>query len=123
MAAQELKRFTISTENVVCAYLNRWSWNNSIKSRRNLKGEKSSEVGDSDSSNHPSGSAVTSSGVVQASGEQVQSPTNEHGQLNAFVTPEFHVALIHLCAPFVKCVRVEAGMYFAFERLMTMLGE
>ncbi|EPQ29645.1 uncharacterized protein PFL1_02865 [Pseudozyma flocculosa PF-1] len=36
---------------------------------------------------------------------------------------EFHPALVYLCAPFVKCIRVEAGMYFAFERLMTMMAE
>ena len=36
---------------------------------------------------------------------------------------EFHPALVYLCAPFVKCVKVEAGMYFAFEKLMSMMGK
>ncbi|EST08234.2 Rab-GTPase-TBC domain protein [Kalmanozyma brasiliensis GHG001] len=35
---------------------------------------------------------------------------------------EFHPALVYLCAPFVQCVRVEAGMYFAFERLMMLMA-
>ncbi|SPO29049.1 related to GYP1 - cis-golgi GTPase-activating protein [Ustilago trichophora] len=35
---------------------------------------------------------------------------------------EFHPALVYLCAPFVQCVRVEAGMYFAFEKLMTLMS-
>ncbi|CDU23613.1 related to GYP1-cis-golgi GTPase-activating protein [Sporisorium scitamineum] len=35
---------------------------------------------------------------------------------------EFHPALVYLCAPFVQCVRVEAGMYFAFEKLMTLMA-
>ncbi|PWZ01846.1 hypothetical protein BCV70DRAFT_185391 [Testicularia cyperi] len=36
---------------------------------------------------------------------------------------DFHPALVYLCAPFVQCVRVEAGMYFAFERLMSLMAE
>ncbi|KAJ1575182.1 hypothetical protein NDA11_002185 [Ustilago hordei] len=35
---------------------------------------------------------------------------------------EFHPALVYLCAPFVQCVRVEAGMYFAFEKLMMLMA-
>ena len=35
---------------------------------------------------------------------------------------EFHPALVYLCAPFVQCVRVEAGMYFAFEKLMALMA-
>ena len=42
------------------------------------------------------------------------------GQL---VEPDYHPDLILLCSPFVKCIRVEAGMYFAFEKLMSMRGE
>jgi hypothetical protein len=44
------------------------------------------------------------------------------GALAATSQPEFRADLVFLCAPFVKCVRVEAGMYFAFERLMGMIG-
>ncbi|PWO00379.1 hypothetical protein FA09DRAFT_327820 [Tilletiopsis washingtonensis] len=43
------------------------------------------------------------------------------GALAATSQPEFRADLVFLCAPFVKCVRVEAGMYFAFERLMGMI--
>lgn len=35
---------------------------------------------------------------------------------------EFHPALVYLCAPFVQCVRVEAGMYFSFEKLMMLMA-
>lgn len=34
---------------------------------------------------------------------------------------EFHPSMVYLCAPFAYCVRAEAGMYFAFERLMAMI--
>ncbi|WFD31836.1 hypothetical protein MSPP1_002876 [Malassezia sp. CBS 17886] len=36
---------------------------------------------------------------------------------------DFHPSLVYLCAPFAQCVRAEAGIYFAFERLMTMIEE
>ena len=36
---------------------------------------------------------------------------------------KFHPALVYLCAPFVQCIKVEAGMYFAFEKVMRMIGE
>ncbi|KAN0063455.1 hypothetical protein ACQY0O_003901 [Thecaphora frezii] len=35
----------------------------------------------------------------------------------------FERALVYLCAPFVQCIRVEAGMYFAFEKLMGLMSE
>lgn len=38
------------------------------------------------------------------------------------IAAEFHPALVYLCAPFVQCVRVEAGMYFAFEKLMMLMA-
>ena len=31
--------------------------------------------------------------------------------------------MVYLCAPFARCVRAEAGMYFAFDRLMGMIRE
>lgn len=48
-----------------------------------------------------------------------------HGDQNSgqLVQPDYHPDLILLCAPFVKCIRVETGMYFAFEKLMSMRGE
>jgi hypothetical protein len=48
-----------------------------------------------------------------------------HGdeQVGQYVQPDYHPDLILLCSPFVKCIRVEAGMYFAFEKLMSMRGE
>jgi len=123
LAAQELKRFTRSTENVVCAYLNRWSWNNSIKSRRNLNLKEESETL---GSSHSDQEQVLAQDDGSGEGERENTGRNNLDpelDLDTSATPEFHVALIHLCSPFVKCVRVEAGMYFAFERLMTMLGE
>ncbi|CEH18341.1 ypt rab-specific gtpase-activating protein gyp1 [Ceraceosorus bombacis] len=35
----------------------------------------------------------------------------------------FSPDLVFLCAPFVKCVRVEAGMFFAFDKLMSMIDK
>lgn len=46
--------------------------------------------------------------------------TDQSGQL---IQPDYHPDLILLCSPFVKCIRVEAGMYFAFEKLMGMRGD
>lgn len=45
----------------------------------------------------------------------------EHHQ-GHFIQPEYHPDLILLCSPFVKCIRSEAGMFFAFERLMSIIG-
>jgi hypothetical protein len=37
------------------------------------------------------------------------------------IQPEYHPDLILLCSPFVKCIRSEAGIFFAFEKLMSMI--
>ncbi|KAE8239097.1 hypothetical protein A4X13_0g8253, partial [Tilletia indica] len=37
------------------------------------------------------------------------------------VQPDFHPALVSLCAPFVECIPNETGMYFSFSKLMQML--
>lgn len=34
---------------------------------------------------------------------------------------EYHPDMVYLCAPFVKCIRAETGMYFAFEKLLTTM--
>ncbi|CBQ69509.1 conserved hypothetical protein [Sporisorium reilianum SRZ2] len=49
-------------------------------------------------------------------------PHVEHTTTASRTAAEFHPALVYLCAPFVQCVRVEAGMYFAFERLMALMA-
>ncbi|PKI83623.1 hypothetical protein MVES1_002757 [Malassezia vespertilionis] len=36
---------------------------------------------------------------------------------------DFHPSLVYLCVPFAMCVRAEAGIYFAFARLMTMIED
>ena len=36
---------------------------------------------------------------------------------------DFHPSLVYLCAPFAHCMKAEAGVYFAFERLMDMIQE
>ncbi|KDN52685.1 hypothetical protein K437DRAFT_253880 [Tilletiaria anomala UBC 951] len=36
---------------------------------------------------------------------------------------QFHPALVYLCVPFVQCMKVEASMYFAFEKLMSLIEE
>ncbi|CAG8495291.1 5610_t:CDS:2, partial [Ambispora leptoticha] len=36
---------------------------------------------------------------------------------------EYYPALVHLCAPFVYCVKNEPEVYYCFERLMTILDE
>lgn len=37
--------------------------------------------------------------------------------------PTYHPDLIILCSPFVNCIRAEPGMFFAFEKLISMRGE
>lgn len=36
---------------------------------------------------------------------------------------DYHPALVHLCAPFVYCIKNECEVYYCFARLMSMLDE
>jgi TBC1 domain family member 2 len=36
---------------------------------------------------------------------------------------DYYPALVHLCGPFVNCIRNEAEVYYCFERLMNILGK
>ncbi|CAG8567375.1 8546_t:CDS:2 [Paraglomus brasilianum] len=36
---------------------------------------------------------------------------------------DYYPALVHLCGPFVNCIRNEAEVYYCFERLMNILDE
>ncbi|KAK0557267.1 hypothetical protein OC844_005620 [Tilletia horrida] len=49
--------------------------------------------------------------------------SNPHMLAFPDVQPDFHPALVSLCAPFVECIRNETGMYFSFARLMQMLED
>ncbi|KAL9933911.1 hypothetical protein V8E36_006993 [Tilletia maclaganii] len=49
--------------------------------------------------------------------------SNPHVLVFPDVQPDFHPALVGLCAPFVECIRNETGMYFSFARLMGMLED
>lgn len=53
-------------------------------------------------------SAPLSKGIVASPGQ--------------FFRPEYHADLILLCSPFVMCIRSETGMYFAFEKLIGIVG-
>ncbi|PWN52160.1 hypothetical protein IE53DRAFT_385426 [Violaceomyces palustris] len=179
VAAQELKRFGQSVENIICAYLNRHNRSADGKAgpsggvgvgrsrggggeaeapnarrtqRRDRAGSTASESsinngGSSNNNNEEDWMSLShsqqlsqgkrsrsraSSGATAPSLEAaVRSrmpreyewmPQIQRGSQYGYQR-EFHPALIYLCAPFVKCVRVEAGMYFAFEKLMAMIEE
>lgn len=93
---REQRRLSQSVENVLCAYLNRLH-------------------------HHPDQAhGGAPSGDAEALGEypwarQASGPY-------APTCYAFHPSLVYLCAPFVQCIQAEAGMYFTFERLMSMLG-
>jgi hypothetical protein len=35
---------------------------------------------------------------------------------------EYFPALVHICAPFIFCLKTEAGIFFCFDRVMSMSG-
>lgn len=213
-SANEMKRFCLAMEDIVCAHLNRWKWRtakgesvllpSSQQQERHVP-EKSSRSSNSSSSSssstsgggteaaHPQNAAngaskanlslsdvsvessigsVVSSQRLQT--DAVDAPMTEPGtaanvaqslmalpkeyewahqpadlargispaafaplpmrgpkgamdtakrKQRQLYRPEYHPDLIILCAPFVMCIRSEAGMYFAFERLMSLVGE
>lgn len=102
------RKMAQSVENVLCAYLN-----------RHLVPSKKPDV--------PGSYAYAAKQATiksQANAEYPWGPstvaTMEANE--AISLAEFHPSLVYLCAPFAQCVRAEAGMYFAFERLMSMIG-
>lgn len=149
-AAQELKRFTGCVENVICAYLNRYSWK--AESAAHELGEDVIDEGEGALGRTGSGPSVAPSGFESVSPNptppssissvqrdldlqqfdlldeaRLAREREVNRQVQRRPLPgnqrDFHPALVYLCAPFVRCVRVEAGMYFAFEKLMSMIGE
>lgn len=102
------RKMAQSVKNVLCAYLNR----HLVSSRK---------VDVPGSYAYAAKQATIKS---QAAAEYPWGP-NATTAMNAnesMSLAEFHPSLVYLCAPFVQCVRAEAGMYFAFERLMSMIG-
>lgn len=57
------------------------------------------------------------------SGEMNGITNGRSSSQGCFVQTEYHPDLILLCSPFVKCVRSEPGMFFAFEKLMSIIGK
>ena len=102
----EQRRLSQSVENVLCAYLNRH-----LLAAAEEKPDQ--QLGEARACAVKSMSTQTQ--------KEFDWPINlvslPGNRLN-----EFHPSMVYLCAPFAQCVRAEAGMYFAFERLMSMIG-
>lgn len=61
--------------------------------------------------------------VIGSAGQSCNEMQGRSSTQGCFVQTEYHPDLILLCSPFVKCVRSEPGMFFAFEKLMSIIGE
>ncbi|EDP42811.1 hypothetical protein MGL_3011 [Malassezia globosa CBS 7966] len=103
----EQRRLSQSVENVLCAYLNRH-----LLAAAEEKPDQ--QLGEARACAVKSMSTQTQ--------KEFDWPINlvslPGNRLN-----EFHPSMVYLCAPFAQCVRAEAGMYFAFERLMSMIAQ
>lgn len=108
-AVYDQRRLSQNVENVLCAYLNRHLLNPA------QEGE------------HPQAERDEEYAALQKTMES-RMPRVYQWAPQASLVPgtnlgDFHPSLVYLCAPFAQCVRAEAGIYFAFERLMTMIEE
>lgn len=103
----EQRRLSQTVENVLCAYLNRHDLAHALNDEENT--------------------CHIDAADEQTRAVQAHMPRfyqwMPHAMLNATSAIEFHPSLVYLCAPFAQCVRAEAGVYFAFERLMSMIEE
>lgn len=106
---QDEQKFVHVIENVLGAYLNRHTQLSTQVVADDPNGEWRSEQG----------------AALQASVESRMPRAYQwlpQASLNGTMWMEFHPSMVYLCAPFAQCIVVEAGVYFAFERLMSMIG-
>lgn len=102
------RKMAQSVENVMCAYLN-----------RHLVSSRKKDVPGSYAYAAKQASIKSQAAAEYPWGPNTASTMAANETINL---AEFHPSLVYLCAPFAQCVRAEAGMYFAFERLMSMIG-
>lgn len=104
----EQRRFAKIIENVICAYINRHS--------QDIASPQMGEL-----------STDAQRAALQASVESHMPRAYQWAPqawvLNGGSMFDFHPSLVYLCAPFAHCMKAEAGVYFAFERLMDMIQE
>ena len=110
----EQRRLSQIVENVLCAYLNRHILN-------------PPRDGDDLHNPAPTDQRDEECAALQATMES-RMPRAYQWAPQASLLPgtnlgDFHPSLVYLCAPFAQCVRAEAGIYFAFERLMAMIED
>jgi TBC1 domain family member 2 len=84
-----------------------------------LPSPQMSESTTSGTKDDPSTDAGTRRDAASADGRHTH--TVQH--VNTSCRPAYHPDLIILCSPFVNCIRAEPGMFFAFEKLISMRGE
>lgn len=112
-ALYEQRRLSKIVENVLCAFLNRHTFNparddeTTAHSLRDDRDEKYAAL-----------QANVEARMPRAYQWVPQANVLPGANLN-----DFHPSLVYLCAPFAQCVRAEAGIYFAFERLMKMIED
>lgn len=104
----EQRRFAQIIENVICAYINRHSQDTAASQASGVCTDEQRAA-------------------LQASVES-HMPRAYQWEPQAWVLYgdsmfDFHPSLVYLCAPFAHCMKAEAGVYFAFERLMDMIQE
>ncbi|CAD6885190.1 unnamed protein product [Tilletia controversa] len=145
-AAAELKRFTDKTESIICAYLNSKMVPHSQRATvpqhtsPDQQHAGNNHGWDAQSAPNSTPASITTAAAAAAimSPPSVSSTlgtlpdafiptsTDARGQVLVVfpdVQPDFHPALVSLCAPFVECIPNETGMYFSFAKLMRMLED
>lgn len=112
-ATHEQRRQSQCVENVLCAYLNRHML-------------PMPADGDEQHSTMPQNERDEHYAALQATMSSRMPRAYQWAPQTSIVPGtsfgDFHPSMVYLCAPFAQCVRAEAGIYFAFERLMAMVG-
>ncbi|WFD01489.1 hypothetical protein MOBT1_000154 [Malassezia obtusa] len=110
----EQRRLSQIVENVLCAYLNRHLLN---------PPREGDDAHRSDATEGRDEEYAALQAKVESRMPRAYQWAPQASLLPGTNLGSFHPSLVYLCAPFAQCVRAEAGIYFAFERLMTMIED
>ncbi|WFD35216.1 hypothetical protein MCUN1_002066 [Malassezia cuniculi] len=105
----EQRRFAQIIEKVICAYINRHSQDGATAAQDGAAG--------------PDAQRVALQASVESHMPRAYQWAPQATVLSGSNVFDFHPSLVYLCAPFAHCMKAEAGVYFAFERLMHMIQE
>lgn len=70
-----------------------------------------------------SSNSIAQPSLGNLNGSEATIANQNKSHQGSFIQTEYHPDLILLCSPFVKCIRSEPGMFFAFEKLMSMMDK